>query len=170
MKISTILKGGAIAALLAVVVAGPVFAVDFAGCTGSDAAKYPNIATKRDDTYKVKCSAVDSGDGNHTYVTFYAKTSADCAQAASLASDPDSCTGDDLNTIIRNIINAIIFAIGMVAVVMIIIGGVNYATSQGDPGKVKKGKDTIMYGIIGLVVAVLAFAIVNFVIGALGSQ
>ena len=46
---------------------------------------------------------------------------------------------------------------------MIVIGGVSYATSQGDPGKVKKGKDTIMYGIIGMIIALLAFAIVNFV-------
>ena len=37
---------------------------------------------------------------------------------------------------------AVIFVIGVVAVVMIIIGGVNYAASQGDPGKVKKSKDT----------------------------
>ena len=37
-------------------------------------------------------------------------------------------------------------------------------TSSGDAGKVKKAKDTILYGIIGLVVCVLAFAIVNFVI------
>ena len=52
---------------------------------------------------------------------------------------------------------------------MIILGGISYATSQGDPGKVKKGKDTILYGIIGLVVALLAYAIVNFVLGALQS-
>ena len=65
---------------------------------------------------------------------------------------------------IKTIINGIIFAVGMVAVVMIILGGVSYATSQGDPGKVKKGKDTIMYGIIGLVISILAFAIINFVL------
>ena len=65
------------------------------------------------------------------------------------------------------IINAVIFIIGIIAVIMVILGGVTYATSQGDPGKVKKGKDTILYGIIGLVVALLAFAIVNFVLGAL---
>ena len=59
--------------------------------------------------------------------------------------------------------------IGIIAVVMVILGGVSYATSQGDPGKVKKGKDTILYGIIGLVIAILAFAIVNFVLGALAN-
>ena len=52
---------------------------------------------------------------------------------------------------------------------MIIIGGINYALSQGDPGKVKKAKDTILYGIIGLVVALLAFAIVQFVLSAISN-
>lgn len=65
---------------------------------------------------------------------------------------------------VKNIINAIIGALGIVAVVIIIIGGVNYMTSSGDAGKVKKAKDTILYGVIGLVICVLAFAIVNFVI------
>ena len=47
---------------------------------------------------------------------------------------------------------------------MIIYGGIIYTTSGGDPGKVKKGKDTIIYGIVGLIIAILAFVIVNFVI------
>ena len=50
------------------------------------------------------------------------------------------------------------------AVAFIIFGGFQYTTSAGDPGKVKKAKDTILYGIIGLVVAMLAYAIVNFVL------
>ncbi len=54
--------------------------------------------------------------------------------------------------------------IGIVAVIMIIIGGVGIATSQGDPGKIKKGRLTITYGIIGLIVTLLAFAIVNLVL------
>lgn len=66
---------------------------------------------------------------------------------------------------ITKILNAIIGVIGIVAVVVIIIGGITYMTSAGDSGKVKKAKDTILYGVIGLVVCALAFAIVNFVIG-----
>lgn len=65
---------------------------------------------------------------------------------------------------IINIINAIIGVLGLVAVVIIIVGGIQYMTSTGDAGKVKKAKDTILYGVIGLVICVLAFAIVNFVI------
>ena len=66
---------------------------------------------------------------------------------------------------IQTIINAVIGILGLVCVVVIIIGGINYMTSSGDSGKVKKAKDTILYGVIGLVVCVLAFAIVNFVLG-----
>ena len=82
---------------------------------------------------------------------------------------PDG-TSTDLTGTIKQIISVAIFAVGIISVVVIIIGGVNYAMSQGDPGKVKKGKDTIMYGIIGLVVAILAFAIVNFALGAVGGS
>ena len=70
----------------------------------------------------------------------------------------------DLETNIIGIINAVIAVLGIVAVGVIIIGGISYMTSSGDAGKVKKAKDTILYGVIGLVICVLAFAIVNFVI------
>ena len=72
--------------------------------------------------------------------------------------------GNDLNNAVVGIINGVVGVLGLVAVVIIIIGGVNYMTSSGDAGKVKKAKDTILYGVIGLVICVLAFAIVNFVI------
>lgn len=65
---------------------------------------------------------------------------------------------------IIQIVNGIIGALAMVCVIVIIIGGVNYMTSAGDAGKVKKAKDTILYGVIGMAVCALSFAIVNFVI------
>ena len=81
---------------------------------------------------------------------------------------------------VDNIINVVIGILGLVCVVVMIIGGVNYMTSSGDTGKVKKAKDTILYGVIGLVVCalafalemplILAFAIVNWVIGGILSQ
>ena len=54
--------------------------------------------------------------------------------------------------------------VGVIAVIMVIIGGINYTTSQGDPEKIKKAKNTILYGIIGLIISLLAFAIVSFVL------
>ena len=99
-----------------------------------------------------------------------AESSAQCATQGVNAADPDGGNGQDLTTTIQTIINMIIFVIGIIAVVMVILGGIQYSTSQGDSAKVKKAKDTIMYGIIGLVIAILAFAIVNFVLsGVLGT-
>jgi len=47
---------------------------------------------------------------------------------------------------------------------MIIVGGIRYATSNGDQSAVKGAKDTILYAVVGLIVALVAYAIVNFVI------
>ncbi len=63
-----------------------------------------------------------------------------------------------------SIINTALGVITVVAVIFIIIGGVQYITSSGDTSKAMKAKNTIMYAVIGLVVALLAFAIVNFVL------
>ena len=79
-------------------------------------------------------------------------------------------TGKELTGNIINIINGVIGVLGIVAVVIIIVGGLGYMTSSGDSAKVKKAKDTILYGIIGLVICILAFAIVNFVIANIIAQ
>jgi multisubunit Na+/H+ antiporter MnhB subunit len=60
--------------------------------------------------------------------------------------------------------------LGVVCIIVIIVGGIGYMTSSGDAGKVKKAKDTILYGVIGLIICVLAFAITNFVISAIGGS
>lgn len=65
---------------------------------------------------------------------------------------------------VTGIINSVIAILGFVCVVVMIVGGVNYMTSAGDTNKVTKAKNTILYGLIGLVICVLSFAIVNFVI------
>lgn len=72
--------------------------------------------------------------------------------------------GDKVGKTLNNIINSIVGVLGLVCVIVMIVGGVTYMTSGGDAGKVKKGKDTILYGLIGLVICALAFVIVNFVI------
>ena len=76
----------------------------------------------------------------------------------------DEGSDADVNNIVQTIITILIWLVGVLAVIMIIYGGIIYTTSGGDPGKVKKGKDTIIYGIVGLIIAILAFVIVNFVI------
>lgn len=72
---------------------------------------------------------------------------------------------DKLPSTIQNILNVIIGISSFIAVVFIIIGGIQYMTSAGDGGKVKKARETILYAVIGLIVCALSFAIVNFAIG-----
>lgn len=72
----------------------------------------------------------------------------------------------DLTEQIRTITNVLLFILGAIAVIMIIIGGIRYATSNGESSHIKSAKDTILYSVIGLVVAILAYAIVNFVVDA----
>lgn len=70
-------------------------------------------------------------------------------------------------SIFTTIVNILLFLIGAISVIMLIIGGVRYTTSAGDSKGVEGAKNTIMYAIIGLVVAFLAFAVVNWVLTAL---
>ena len=69
---------------------------------------------------------------------------------------------------IENIINVAISVVGIIAVIVIVIGGQRMVTSSGDPGKVKQAKDMILYAGIALVIATLAYAIINFVGTAIG--
>ena len=75
--------------------------------------------------------------------------------------------GSDIGGAIINILNGVIGLLAVVCVIVIVTGGVEYMTSSGDAGKVKKAKDTILYAIIGLVVCALAATIVNFIIAKL---
>lgn len=72
----------------------------------------------------------------------------------------------DLPAFITNIVNIMLFLAGVVAVIMIIIGGIRFVVSNGDSGSVKSAKDTVLYSVIGLIVVILAYAIVNFVINS----
>lgn len=65
---------------------------------------------------------------------------------------------------IKNIVNIFLYIIGVLSVIMIIVGGLRYTTSAGDSSRIKAAKDTIMYAVIGLAVALVAYAIVNFVL------
>lgn len=74
-------------------------------------------------------------------------------------------TKDNANSMIKTVINLLLTALGIIAVIMIVIGGVRYTTSQGDSSGLKSAKDTIIYAVVGLVVAMLSYSIVNFVLG-----
>lgn len=86
-----------------------------------------------------------------------------CAQGADV---PDASLFGS-GSIFTNVVNVLLFIIGALSVVMLIWGGIRYTTSGGQAASVTAAKNTIMYAIIGLIVAFLAFAIVNWVLTAL---
>jgi len=83
--------------------------------------------------------------------------------------DPNAaiCTtkNNDFKTIVAVIVNTLLFLVGAIAVIMIIVGGIMYTTSGGDSGQVTKAKNTIVYSVVGLVFAALAYPIVGYVVG-----
>lgn len=68
---------------------------------------------------------------------------------------------------IRVIVNIFLTLAGLIAVVMIVYGGVQYVISRGEEDQAKTAKSTILYAVIGLIVIGLSAAIVNFAIGAI---
>ena len=86
---------------------------------------------------------------------------------ASVGADAAAPSGapTDLNAQVQNITNTMLLVIGIVAVIMLIVGGFRYVLSNGNEKAISGAKDTILYAIIGIVVALLSYAIVNFVLG-----
>ena len=74
----------------------------------------------------------------------------------------------DLESVIVNISNILLSLIGVVAVVMLIIGGFRYVAAAGDSKAIEGAKNTILYAIIGIVVAFSAWASISFVTNQLG--
>jgi hypothetical protein len=68
------------------------------------------------------------------------------------------------NAVFKNIANAFLFVLGAVSVLMLIYGGIRYTISGGDQSSVTAAKNTIIYAIVGVIVAIMAYAIVNWVI------
>lgn len=83
------------------------------------------------------------------------------------AAKPAGSGPTDLAAVFGTIANVLIFLVGAISVIVIIYGGFLYVTSTGDSKRVEAAKSTILYAVIGIIVAVLAYAIVNFVIGSL---
>jgi len=80
--------------------------------------------------------------------------------------DPKTtCNDVSLNASVASITETLLTVAGAVAVIIIIVGGLTYITSSGDSSRIKQAKDIILYAVIGLIVAILAYAIVHFVAG-----
>lgn len=80
--------------------------------------------------------------------------------------NPGMCAGKktDVNDIFKTIVNVLLFIVGVIAVIMIIVSGIRYTSSAGNSNSVAAAKNTLLYSVIGLVVAIFAYAIVNFIV------
>ncbi len=76
---------------------------------------------------------------------------------------PEQLDGDE--GMFKRITDVLLFIIGAVSVIMLIVGGIRYVVSGGDQGQVTAAKNTILYAIVGIIVAILAYAVVNFFVG-----
>lgn len=72
-------------------------------------------------------------------------------------------------TLARTIVNFFLYFLGFIATIMIIYGGVLYVTSAGNDDNVGKAKKILLYAVVGIIIILLSFAIVNTVIGGAGT-
>ena len=98
----------------------------------------------------------------------HAEGAADLIQkGADSTGQKDSRSAGDLA---KDFVNIMLFAVGILAVIMLIWGGIRYVLSGGDSGAVSSAKKTILSAVVGLIVAILAYAIVNFVITTIAKK
>ena len=88
----------------------------------------------------------------------------DCVTKNNTTFNKKTGNTETVNSFAGTITNTVLYFVGGVSIIMIIYGGILYTISSGDTTKTKKARDTILYAVIGLVVALLSLAIVNFVI------
>jgi cytochrome bd-type quinol oxidase subunit 2 len=89
------------------------------------------------------------------------------AEAARADGMPAELVGD--NGVFNRLTNTVLMVVGLISVIMLVYGGLRYITSGGDSKKVTDAKNTILYAIIGLIICVLAYAIVTFVLSTIGA-
>lgn len=97
-----------------------------------------------------------------------AQTKADICRGVGLTGGTSDCAepsnGPSVDSTVKLVVGILSFIVGIVAVIMIIIGGLKYITSAGDANSISSAKNTILYAIIGLVIVALAQVIVRFVL------
>ena len=100
-----------------------------------------------------------------------ATAGAQLISAGDVPSNVAGATGGETSfrAIILNIVNFFLGFLGLIAVIMIIYGGITYVTSAGNEEKAGEAKKIIMYAIIGIIIVLISFALVNTVIGGVAT-
>lgn len=125
-----------------------------AGIVAAFALVFATLFVPATPTYAQECSEGISGG---------VQAGINCAKGAEVPDQELFGSG----SIFTTVVNILLFIIGAICVIMLIWGGIRYTTSAGNSAAVTSAKNTIMYAIIGLIIAFLAFAIVNWVLGAI---
>ena len=110
-------------------------------------------------TVPAHAAAINSNDSTNCDVSGGIGQGAGCGKTNNV---PTNLFGQ--GSVFNIVINVMLFIVGLLSVVMIIYAGIRYVMSRGDAGQVKDAKNTIMYAVIGLVISIFAYAIVNWVI------
>lgn len=108
-------------------------------------------------------------------ITAYSASASVAVAQSSAETGLDTAVSDDNRTaeffgdggIFQTVVNTLLFLVGAISVIMLIVGGIRYIVSAGDQNQVTSAKNTILYAIIGIIVAVLAWAIVNWLLSFL---
>jgi hypothetical protein len=111
--------------------------------------------------HSVKCGVMFDFDGKGC-----ATTEASCLAQGGKKKDCAALGNpkSDISNVISTVVNILSTLVGTVAVIMIIVGGFKYISSGGDSTKVASAKNTIIYAIVGVIIAALAQVIVRFVL------
>ncbi len=108
-------------------------------------------------------AAADCTTGNSVNIQGCEKTGA-CLSTSQASCQAAADPNGSINRILATVINIFSLVVGIIAVIMIIIGGIRFVLSGGDSGATATARNTILYAIIGLVVVALAQVIVHFVL------
>ena len=127
---------------------------------------------------KIKLTSILSFTTGTAFAVFSAMISAPYARAAtfelSVSDGASSARGmDQVATlfgstgVFTTISNVMLFAVGAISVIMVVVGGLRYVVSGGNSTSVSAAKNTILYAVVGLIISLLAYAMINFVISSL---
>ena len=93
------------------------------------------------------------------------QSGADAARGNGQVTDLFGATG-----IFSTITSVLLFGVGAISVIMIVIGGLRYVISGGNSSAISAAKNTILYAVIGLIIAMLAYAVIHFVLTSFGAD
>ena len=109
------------------------------------------------------CAAVITAGGLATIGTPVYADASDEVQAGFEAAGGTG--SESLTSIVGTVINTMLFIVGILSVIMIIYAGIRFITANGNAQQVSTAKNILIYSIVGLVISIIAYAVVNWVIG-----